>query len=160
MFLHVHHVVREDAQTLYGFADLEGRRTFAALLGAHQVGPALAMAVLGTHEPAALRRIVASADTAALCLVPGIGPKKATKLLNELADKLGVDHAVAMVDGAAAPMAVVGPAGPSAIEEVQMALAGLGYGPEEIRAAVAGLDGSKDTQTLVREALRSMATAS
>ena len=55
-FLHVHHHIREDAQTLYGFLARDERACFEALLGAHGVGPALALAILATYSPATLRR--------------------------------------------------------------------------------------------------------
>ena len=73
VFLWVHHHVREDAQTLYGFATREERVCFEALLGAHGVGPALALAILSVHGPGALREVIANQDVAALCLVPGRG---------------------------------------------------------------------------------------
>ncbi len=56
VFLWIHHHVREDAQTLYGFATRDERVCFEALLGAHGVGPALALAILSVHGPDALRR--------------------------------------------------------------------------------------------------------
>ena len=71
VFLHVHHHIREDAQTLFGFLRREERTTFQVLIATHGVGPALAMSILGTHAPVALVDIVASSDTAALTLVPG-----------------------------------------------------------------------------------------
>jgi Holliday junction DNA helicase RuvA len=49
VFLHVHHHIREDAQTLFGFLRREERATFQILIATHGVGPALAMAILGTH---------------------------------------------------------------------------------------------------------------
>ena len=55
----VHHHQREDAQTLYGFATKDERRCFEALLGAHGVGPALALGILSVHAPGALARILA-----------------------------------------------------------------------------------------------------
>ncbi|MGH9152901.1 MAG: Holliday junction branch migration protein RuvA, partial [Acidimicrobiales bacterium] len=75
LFLHVHTHVREDAIVLYGFADADARRCFEALLGAHGVGPALAMAILSALSPPALRRAVAADDAAALTSVPGVGRK-------------------------------------------------------------------------------------
>ena len=72
-FLHVHHHIREDAQTLYGFpAGASGPRS-TILIATHGVGPALALAILATHTPSALVDIVASSDLASLCLVPGVG---------------------------------------------------------------------------------------
>ena len=54
VFVHVHHHVREDAQTLYGFPSKAERVAFEALLGAHGVGPALALAILSVHSPESL----------------------------------------------------------------------------------------------------------
>jgi len=59
VFVHVHHHVREDAQTLFGFPSRGERVAFEALLGAHGVGPALALAILSVHSPESLRRTLA-----------------------------------------------------------------------------------------------------
>ena len=122
VFLHVHHHIREDAQTLYGFAGRDERTAFGVLIATHGVGPALALAILGTHQPAALVDIVASADVAALTLVPGVGKKTAERLLVELKNRLSVP----VLDP-------VGGGGTSAVGDVREALAGLGYADTEIR---------------------------
>ncbi|MGA1682527.1 MAG: Holliday junction branch migration protein RuvA, partial [Ilumatobacteraceae bacterium] len=69
-FVHVHHHIREGDQTLYGFLTRDERATFQDLIGAHGVGPALAMAILATHPPATLVDLVANGDVAALTMVP------------------------------------------------------------------------------------------
>ena len=56
VFVHTHHAVREDSETLYGFATVAERRVFESLISAHGVGPALGLAVLSVHGPDALRR--------------------------------------------------------------------------------------------------------
>ena len=56
IFVHTHHAVREDSETLYGFASIHERRVFESLISAHGVGPALALAVLSVHGPDALRQ--------------------------------------------------------------------------------------------------------
>ena len=53
-FLHIHHHIREDAQTLYGFLQRDERLTFNVLIATHGVGPAMAMAMLATHSPTLL----------------------------------------------------------------------------------------------------------
>src|SRR5437773_1390086 len=83
-FVHVHTHVREDAIVLYGFPSREERVCFEALIGAHGVGPAVALAILSVHSPAVLRRVLATDDVDALTLVPGIGKKTALRLLVEL----------------------------------------------------------------------------
>ena len=157
-FLHVHHHVREDAQTLYAFATLEERITFEALLGAHGVGPALALAILSVHAPGALRQILADDDVAALCLVPGVGRKTAARLLIELKSRLAVPE----LDGLPAVVVAVGESangGRSARAEVREALAGLGYSHDEVRDAFSILpdDAPDDAAVLLRLALRSLA---
>ena len=99
-FVWVHHHVREDAEVLYGFATRDERVTFEALLGAHGVGPALALAILSVHAPPALVRILADDDVGALCLVPGVGKKTAARLLVELKSRLDVP------DGESVPVTV------------------------------------------------------
>ena len=104
VFVHVHNHVREDAVTLYGFATRDERACFEALIGAHGVGPSLALAILSVHSPAQLRLALASDDVAALCMVPGVGKKTAARLLVELKSKLDLPDGVdltALADAAA-----------------------------------------------------------
>ncbi|MFT3854764.1 MAG: Holliday junction branch migration protein RuvA [Ilumatobacteraceae bacterium] len=145
-FLHVHHHIREDAQTLYGFLQRDERVTFQVLINTHGVGPAMAMAILATHSPAALVDVVATGDLAALTLVPGVGKKTAERLLVELRNRLSLP--ILEPVGAS-----VGGAG-SAIGDVREALAGLGYGPEEVRDALRELPSDADAATLLRDALK------
>jgi Holliday junction DNA helicase RuvA len=147
VFLHVHHHIREDAQTLYGFLAREERVAFEALITAHGVGPALAMAILSVHSPAALRDAVAADDLDALCLVPGVGKKTAARLVIELKNKLDLPaSAVTVVPGSASATS-------SAVADVREALAGLGYSTEEIREALRSLPAGTDSAALLREAL-------
>ena len=146
-FLYVHHHIREDGQTLYGFAARDERTTFQVLIGTHGVGPALAMAILATHPPAALVDIVAGADLAALTLVPGVGKKTAERLLVELKNRL-------VGAGARPGRRRRRSTNGSAIGDVREALAGLGYGPEEIREALRELPTDADAATLLRDALK------
>ena len=55
VFVHTHHAVREDSETLFGFASIDERRIFELLISAHGVGPALGLAILSVHGPDALR---------------------------------------------------------------------------------------------------------
>jgi len=156
-FVHVHTHVREDAITLYGFSTRDERQVFEALLGAPGVGPAVALAILATHTPAALRRIARTDDVDALCLVPGIGKKTGAKLLLELKGRLEIDGdgdgpALRLVDGnGSAPV--------TPHSEVRAALAGLGYGPEEVREALRSLPEDGEVDALLRRALRTLAVA-
>jgi len=151
VFLHVHHHIREDAQTLYGFMRREERTTFQILVATHGVGPALAMAILGTHTPNALVDIVASSDVASLTLVPGVGKKTAERLLIELKSRLNLPILDPIGTGASNGN------GGSALGDVREALYGLGYAPEEVRDTLREMTASAtgaDAATMLREALQ------
>jgi Holliday junction DNA helicase RuvA len=143
--LHTHLHVREDALTLYGFPTRDERACFEALLGAHGVGPALALAILSVHRPSSLQQVLATDDVDGLCLVPGVGKKTAARLLLELKAKLDLP------DGDFA--AVLGGGPPGAHGEVREALVALGYGPEEVREALRDLPVEGDVQRLLKDAL-------
>jgi holliday junction DNA helicase RuvA len=152
VFLHIHHHVREDAQTLYGFRSKDERVCFEALLSAHGVGPALALAIMAVHAPMQLHRALAADDVDALCMVPGIGKKTATRLIVELKSKLHLP----IVD-------LANLADPSVVAErtvhadVRDALLGLGYTQDEIRRVLADIPVTGDPAILVRQALQLMA---
>lgn len=147
--VHTHLHVREDALTLFGFATRDERDCFESVLGAHGVGPSLALAILSVHGPWELRRAVLDGDLDALTLVPGVGRKTAARLLLELKARLDLP------DGPDA--AEVG--GGSARGEVRAALAALGYQAEEVRAAMRDLPPEGDVESLVRSALQTLGAA-
>lgn len=142
VLLHTHLHVRETELTLFGFASRDERACFEALIGAHGVGPSMAMAILAVHRPDALREVVASDDADALCLVSGVGKKTAIRLLLELKSRLDLPMLDPVPTAAHTPRA-----------EVRDALAALGYGPEEIREATRDLPVDGDTQLLLKHAL-------
>ena len=144
VFLYVHHHIREDNQTLFGFLRRDERAAFDVLIATHGIGPALAVAILGTHSPTALVDIVAGADLGALTLVPGVGKKTAERLLVELRNRLNLP----MLD----PLVTSG--GSTATGNVREALAGLGYASEEIRDAMRDLPDSASAEVMLRDALR------
>jgi Holliday junction DNA helicase RuvA len=156
-FVWVHHHLREDAETLYGFGTRDEKVTFEALLGAHGVGPSMALAILSVHAPAALVRILADDDVAALCLVPGVGKKTAARLLVELKSRLDVPDS-GVVPSVAAGGGALSPTERTATTDVREALAGLGYGPDEIRAATAELADDGDASAMLRRALQRLAS--
>jgi Holliday junction DNA helicase RuvA len=100
-FLWIHHHFRDDHQALYGFASRQERDCFELLLGAHGVGPAMALAILSVHPPFELGRILADDDLAALCLVPGVGKKTAARLSVELKARLLDDDGALVLAGGA-----------------------------------------------------------
>lgn len=150
-FLHVHHHIREDAQTLYGFTARDERQCFDVLLGAHGIGPAMAMAILGTHSPRGLHNIVLTSDIGALTMVPGVGKKTAERLLVELRGKFDVFDGASThgINGATAS------GRSSVVADLREALLGLGYGNDEIRDVMSELSPSDDAalDQILRDAL-------
>lgn len=147
-------VVREDSIGLYGFGTQFEVQSFAILLGISGIGPQMAMAVLSTFSPQELQTVLLDEDIDSLCLVPGIGTKRARQLLAVLKDRFEV----AEVASTAAPE-------PSSVRaEVRAALSELGYSTEEIRLALADvsdqLDGqatASDTEAALKQALAVLA---
>jgi Holliday junction DNA helicase RuvA len=139
----VHHHIREDQQTLFGFQTRDEKSTFQTLIATHGVGPALAMAILSTHSPSTLVDIVASSDVGALTLVPGVGKKTAERLLIELKNRLSLPVLTTINDGNT---------GSTVISDVREALIGLGYSDSEVRDALRTLPAT-DAATMLREAL-------
>jgi Holliday junction DNA helicase RuvA len=147
--LRVFQVVREDAVTLYGFLEARERAVFARLLTASGVGPRLALNMLSTLPPEKLIRAILDRDVTTLRRIPGLGTKKAERLVLELADRLDDLAAVA--------------AGPSAggrvAEDAAGALVALGYSAPEASAAVRrALDASGQLEgiALIKAALATL----
>lgn len=161
VLLYVYHHIWDAGQRLYGFQTKEERAAFEALLSAHGVGPAVALSVLATHPVEQLARILAEDDIAALCEVPGVGKKTAQRLLVELKSTLvlPVLDITEAADQGAGTGGAVGSGG--GLVDVREALVNLGYSSEEIRRAVAGLNGDDldgaDSGLLLKRALLNLA---
>lgn len=163
-FLFVHHHFWDADQKLFGFATKDERIAFEALLTAHKVGPALALAILGTYPPTQLAQVLAADDVGALCDVPGVGKKTAQRLLVDLKSVL-VLPVLDSIDGAAIDLNT-SQAASNALSDVRAALESLGYSSEDIRAGVQALDlgatsgeDTPDSGELLKLALRALATA-
>ena len=85
-----HLEVKEDALTLYGFVDEDERALFETLTGISGVGPRLALAIMSTLTTTQLRNSITREEPELLTRVPGIGKKKAEKIVFELKDKLTI----------------------------------------------------------------------
>ena len=126
--LRTYHVVREDAAELYGFIDNAERTLFGRLLSASGVGPRLALNMLSTMTPDRLVVAITTKDIATLKRIPGLGTKKAERVVLELADRL--DDILVGREGAPAIAKAAG------TDEAVGALVALGYNPAEATAAV------------------------
>jgi len=141
LFTHLH--VRENELALYGFLTEEELALFKLLLSISGVGPKVALALLGTVSPDALRQAVVREEPGLLSRVPGIGPKTARAIIFHLKDRLiptGAEAAPLLSDADA---------------EVIAALTGLGFSLVEAQAALQSLPRDEDlsVEERVRQAL-------
>lgn len=144
LYTHLH--VREDALTLYGFAQPDELRLFEQLIAVSGVGPRAALGLLSSLEYGRLARAIAGGETDVLRRVPGVGQKTAERLVLELRDKV-----TPPLDEGAPP-----PSAPKDVDaDLVAALMGLGYTQSEANAAAAQLPDLADTplEERIREAL-------
>jgi Holliday junction DNA helicase RuvA len=147
--LRTHTHVREDALDLYGFQDEEEESVFRELIGVKNVGPRAAQNILSGIEARQLAAAVVSGDVARLTQVPGVGKKTAERLVVELKEKL------AALARTASPEAG-GRRGPL-VEQLEQALVGLGYRPQQAAQAaeaVAGDAPDRPLDEMLRDALK------
>ena len=146
-FMYVYEHLREDAHTLYAFLDRDERSCFETLIATHGIGPAMAMAILSTYSPRSLIDIVSTADIGSLTLVSGVGRKTAERLLVELKGRLNLPLLANAYERAAAS---------TAVNDVREALAGLGYGADEIRDVLRDLPATQTPEQMLRLALNAL----
>ena len=146
--------VREDAMEMFGFASQSELRSFKMLIGVSGVGPKAALSILSSTTPQQLSMAVVMGDEKALTAAPGIGKKIAQRIILELKDKLIKEQGgFEAGSGAAAAM----PAQNNKAGEAAAALAVLGYGSQEIAAALKGIDmDALPLEEIIRQALKKM----
>lgn len=151
--LQTHLVVREDQQTLYGFATESERRLFRALLKVSGVGAKMALTILSGISVDDFAACVQSEDKAALTRLPGVGRKTAERLIVEMRDRLESGLTTAM-PGTAASAGVQAPRA-----EAFNALVSLGYKPPEARRMLDSVaDEGATTEDILRQVLRAAAS--
>jgi Holliday junction DNA helicase RuvA len=90
LFTHFH--VKEDAQILFGFADIHEKQTFLHLVSISGVGPSTGLLVLSSLTPQEVEQAILSEDVGTIQGVKGIGTKTAQRIILELKDKVGKDN--------------------------------------------------------------------
>jgi len=146
--LRIHTHVREDALDLFGFATEEEELVFRELIGVKNVGPRAAQNILSGIDAKELAAAVAHGDVARLTRVPGVGKKTAERLVVELKERLLV------LAQAAAPARRPGG---GVLDQLEQALVGLGYRPQQAQGAVEAMRDraeGRPIDELLREALK------
>ncbi len=149
VLMQIHTHVREDAIVLYGFLEAAERRAFETLLGAHGVGPSLALGILGALTVDDLAAAISSDDADRLTTVPGVGKKTAQRLVLELKDRF-------IAGTPSTPSRQAQPVG-GVRDEVATALEGLGFSKIESAEAVELLDETLSVEAALRIALKQLA---
>ena len=146
--------VREDAMEMFGFASQSELRSFKMLIGVSGVGPKAALSILSSTTPQQLSMAVVMGDEKALTAAPGIGKKIAQRIILELKDKL-IKEQGGFEAGSGAAVAM--PAQNNKAGEAAAALAVLGYGSQEIAAALKGIDmDALPLEEIIRQGLKKM----
>ena len=157
--------VREDAIKLYGFLSEAERGWFRLLQSVQGVGSKVALSILSTLDVGQLANAIALQDRSMVSRAPGVGPKVALRLVNELRDKAPplalvttqvAGHTASQGNGIKHASVV-----PSPAAEAVSALVNLGYAPLQANAAIssamskAGEDAR--TEDLIRLGLKELA---
>lgn len=157
--LWTHFVVREDAQLLFGFNNLNERALFRQLIKAQGVGPKMALAIMSGMSATQFVTSVQQGDVSTLVKIPGVGKKTAERLVVEMRDRLkdfagtspleqsaGADEQTLMIVSADNPL-----------DDALSALLALGYKQAQAERAVRKVATAEmDSEMIIRQALKSM----
>lgn len=149
--LYAHHVVREDAQQLFGFHDMAEREMFRILVGVNGVGNQTARMMLSSLTVDELRSAIQTQDVKKVQRVKGIGAKTAQRIVLELADKVG---------GVSGQLSTVTGKGNPARDEAITALQMLGFQKQAVEKLLTsqdwvGADGRPMTvEEIIKEGLK------
>jgi Holliday junction DNA helicase RuvA len=138
------HIIREDAQLLFGFLDMSEKKMFARLIKINGVGPKVAMAICSTYSPSQFATLINNKDMNGIKKVPGIGPKSAGRILVELA---GFDEELLTNESNTLSSSSL------AFSQASEALEALGFKKDKIVKVLSSCSG-EDTSSLVKEALK------
>lgn len=138
------HIIREDAQLLFGFLNMSEKKLFERLIKISGVGPKVAIAICSTYTPTQFATIINNKDVNGIKKVSGIGPKSAGRILVELS---GFD--VELLSSSQPKN--------KAYDEATQALESLGFKKDKISKALSESN-ADDTASLVKEALKLLQT--
>ena len=154
IFIHTHLVVREDSQTLFGFASVEERKLFLLLIGVSGVGANTARMILTAMDSATTSEVIASGDVDAMKKVKGIGAKTASRIIIDLQDKVGQET------GSSGTLSEISSPHNTIKKEALMALTSLGFDKKRVDKALDGiiqrLDGAVALEVLIKQALKEL----
>ncbi len=148
-----HHVVREDAELLFGFGTEEERTLFRLLLSVSGIGPKSAITVLSGLGIGELKRAIVNGTVPALTAISGIGRKTAERIIIELREKVVVEGR--SEDDKMEPATK----DEALLQDSMRALVSLGYAKQNAKSAIEKVLRSKSShkwtaELLIRESLK------
>lgn len=152
--LFLHHIVREDAEMLYGFSSKEERDLFRLLISVSGVGGNTARMIQSTYTPSELRNIIATGNATLLKNVKGLGLKTAQKIIVDLSGKM-----LDLPSHDAAANALATSQQPEAYDEALAALMMLGFAKtasEKVLQKIFKADSSLGVEDVIRSALKQL----
>ncbi|TCD27507.1 Holliday junction branch migration protein RuvA [Pedobacter psychrodurus] len=143
--------VKEDAHTLYGFADEGERRLFLHLISVSGIGPNTGRMMLSSITPVEIQTAIVKADLPLIQRIKGLGAKTAQRLVLELQDKLkkeGVDSLISM------------PQHNTVKDEALSALVMLGFAKQTAEKNIDQIlkvtEGTLSVEQLIKQALKTL----
>ncbi|TBO39728.1 Holliday junction branch migration protein RuvA [Pedobacter kyonggii] len=143
--------VKEDAHTLYGFADEGERRLFLHLISVSGIGPNTGRMILSSITPVEIQTAIVKADLPLIQRIKGLGAKTAQRLVLELQDKLkkeGADSLISM------------PQHNTVKDEALSALVMLGFAKQTAEKTIDQIlkvtEGTLSVEQLIKQALKTL----
>jgi len=143
--------VKEDAHTLYGFADEGERRLFLHLISVSGIGPNTGRMILSSITPIEIQTAIVKADYPLIQRIKGLGAKTAQRLVLELQDKLkkeGADSLISM------------PQHNTVKDEALSALVMLGFAKQTAEKTIDQIlkvtEGTLSVEQLIKQALKNL----
>jgi Holliday junction DNA helicase RuvA len=149
--LYAHLAIREDAHTLYGFADNEERNLFRHLISVSGVGASTARMILSSLSPPEVHQAILGGNVSALKSIKGIGEKSAQRIIVDLKGKLGKEEM---------PMEFFTASSNTAKEEALSALVMLGFArnvaDKALEKAIKTEGSDASVEQLIKQALKNL----
>ena len=146
--LYTHLYVKEDALTLFGFADEEEKQLFILLLSVSGIGPNTARIILSSLTPLEIRTAIVTDNDAAFRKVKGVGPKTAKRVILDLQGKIKAGAAISS-DSTLKSLT-------NNAEEALNALIALGFQKQKVQRVLEKLSPTEGVETLIKTALNKL----
>lgn len=148
--LYTHLSIREDAHTLFGFAEKVEREIFKLLISVSGVGPSIARTMLSSMTATQIQQAIASEDVAVIQSVKGIGAKTAQRVIVDLKDKIVATYQISEEEIQAVS---------SVKEEALAALEVLGYTRKQVDKVIQSIIQNNPTinlEGIIKQALKNL----